>query len=65
MKKRKYIEIYKVRKDKLNLVFFEDGDAISSEIFAPSQFKCKNTDELIEKIKKELKKLKISYMVYR
>lgn len=62
---KKYIEIYKVRRNKLNLVFFKDGDAISSEIFAPSQFHCKSTDELIEKIKEELTKLKISYMVYR
>lgn len=62
---KKYIEIYKVRRNKLNLVFFKDGDAISSEIFTPSQFNCKSADELIESIKKELTKLKISYMVYR
>lgn len=65
MKEKKYIEIHKVRRNKLNLVFFKNGDAISSEIFAPSQFKCQSADELIEKIKTELKKLRISYMVYR
>lgn len=62
---KQFIEIHKVSRNKINTIYFEDGDAIKSMIIAPHQVNCQTNDELIEKIKELLAEEGVSYQVYR
>lgn len=57
------IEIHKISRNKINTIYFEDGDAIKSMIIAPYQVNCQTDNELIEKIKELLTEESVSYKV--
>lgn len=58
----RFIEIYKVR-ERLNVVFYENGNLISSTVIGKGKYKA--IDDTIEAIKQWCINNKIKYQVYR
>lgn len=58
-----FAEVYKVR-NKINIVIYDDGELIYSAVGNPTA-EDKDINDTIERLKKEFKRLKINYQIYR